>query len=90
MVTVGATSIEVLPMTSPRRTRYVLRNMSAGGQVITISHGKNKAAVTNEGVPLYPGEPEYDSDSGGGYLCFDGAIQAISTAAGGILSIYEV
>lgn len=87
-VTIAATATQVLPMTSPPRTRYVITNMSVGGQVITISFGQSKGPVLNEGIPLGAGDVIMDSDSEG-YECFKGEINAISTAAGGILAVFE-
>jgi len=87
-VTVGAAAVPVLPMTDPPRTRYFIKNMSGAGVVVTISFGRDKAPVLNEGVPLDPGDMISDSDSGLGYECFKGEILAIATAAG-TLSVFE-
>jgi hypothetical protein len=67
-----------------KRIALILSNTSIGGQVITIS--LEKEAVTGAGIVLYPGgswdrSPEQKPPQA--------KISAISSAAGGLLSVYE-
>lgn len=85
--TIGTDSIEVLQDRrglNIKRMSYVLTNISLAGQKIDIFIGEQ--ASTNKGIPLYPGgsidrtfieKPQQDQ------------FTAISSAAGGILSIQE-
>jgi len=84
-VTVGTSSVHVLDKKD--RKALVLTNRSTGAQVITINQGET-AAIANEGIILAPGQSYVDSDSGS-YMCWRGNVQAISTAADAILSIFE-
>lgn len=84
-VTVGTSTQNVLKP-KPRKV-LSLRNSSTGGQVITLQIGEI-AAVLNEGVVLSPGQA-WTENTSEGYECWDGSVQAISTAAGGVLSIFE-
>jgi hypothetical protein len=85
-VTVGATAIEISEP-HPRKVIYI-RNTSVGGQVITVTFSNNTTAVANSGFVLSPSEYITDSISEG-YLPWSGEIRAISSAAGGTLSIFE-
>lgn len=88
VLTVGVTAVQVSPP-RPERSRFALKNTSAGAQVITIVFGTGDAPVANSGVVLEPGEMVTDSDSGLGYFCFKGEISAIANLAAGQLSIFE-
>lgn len=83
--TIGTSSERVLP--SSKRNVLVLTNISTAGQKITVVQG-NVAAILNEGIILSPGQSWIDADNSG-YTCWEGEIQAISDAAGGILAISE-
>jgi len=86
VVTVGGTSATVCNADEKRRVAY-FRNDSAAAQVITLNFGA-QPAVLNAGIVLSVGQFISDSDSEG-YLCYKGSIQAIATAAGALLSIFE-
>lgn len=87
VVTIAASST----MVSQRKDRkmYYIQNVSTAGQVITVTLSGGQAAVANYGIVLNPGDCISDSDSGFLYMCFDGDILAISSAANGSLSIVE-
>ena len=87
-LTVGASAVQALPLTTPARTRFALKNVSTAAQVITISFGQGKTPVAGEGIVLNVGEMVADSDNIG-YECFKGEINAIASAAGGTLAIFE-
>lgn len=86
-VTVGVTATQVLPITKPARTRYVIKNMSGVGVQVTIVFGRDEVAVAGSGIVLDPGDMISDSDSEG-FECFKGEIQAIATAPG-TLAVFE-
>ena len=91
-ITLTNTSVQVA-VGRPRRAIY-FRNSSAGVQVITVVPSNIQAAVDGYGIVLKPGEFFMDSSVAGenddnGYRCYQGPYQAISTAAGAILSIFE-
>jgi hypothetical protein len=87
-LTVGTTAIEIAldrNEETPRKLMY-LKNTSTGIQKITVSMGK--VAIANEGIVLDVGEIVIDSESEA-YVPYQGKISAISSAAGGQLSIFE-
>jgi hypothetical protein len=85
-VTVGATAIEI---SEPHFRKVIyIRNTSVGGQVITVTFSNTTNAVAGSGFVLSPSEYITDSVSEG-YIPYQGEIRAISTAAGGTLSIFE-
>jgi len=86
-ITVGTTAVKIADRNLNRLLIYI-KNTSSGGQTITVSFSETKPAVAEEGVVLAEGESITDSN-GSGYECYKGAIWAISSAAGGQLSIYE-
>lgn len=86
-VTVGAAAVRVLAMTLPYRTRYAIKNVSGAGVSVTISFGRDKVPVLNEGIVLEPGDLISDSDNQG-FECFKGEINAIATGAG-TLAVFE-
>ena len=88
-VAVGTASIIVCDNRNVinKRSVLVIRNTSTGGQNITVSLG-NSQAVANQGILLHQDETFTDS-SETVYECFQGQIAAISSAAGGLLSIFE-
>ena len=87
-VTVGTSAVIVLPLTSPPRTRFAIKNTSTAAQVITLSFGQEKVPVAGEGVVLNVGETCADSN-GDTYEVFKGAILGIASAAGGTVSVFE-
>ncbi len=88
LVTIGATSTEVVPAVSSsgmRRTQLIIVNSSAAANA-TIAKGE-VSAVINQGILLLP-NGSYVEATDGGYDCWQGAVQAIASAAG-TLSIVE-
>lgn len=86
-VTVGATAVTVsLPN---ERTMFVLRNVSTGGQVISIALSDTGEAVANKGIVLNVNDFFGDSDNAS-YQCWKGKITAIASAAGGSLAVTEI
>lgn len=71
------------------RKSFVLRNISTGGEVITIAFSNFSAAVAGEGVVLNPNDAIADANSGS-YVCWSGDFNAIATGAGGQLAVMEV
>jgi len=86
-VSVGTTAVVV--SNANRRAMYVLRNISTGGQILSIALSDVTLAVANTGIILNVNDFFGDSDSGG-YSCWKGQITAISSAAGGTLAITEI
>jgi hypothetical protein len=84
--TTGATSTTILPERSGilKRTQLIITN--TGAVAVTIVKGSN-AAVLNQGIILQT-NGVYLESTDGGYLCWQGEIQAISLANGS-LSIVE-
>jgi len=68
-----------------QRTQLIITNTSATA-TITLAKGEN-AAVANIGIILRPGVSYYESTDGG-YICWQGTIQAVGDASG-TLSIVE-
>jgi len=85
IVAVGTTSTQI-SFKKNRKVIYI-RNSSTAGQTITVNMGPN-TAVANTGIILDVGEFIVDSDIAG-YQCYKDTITAISSAAGGQLSIFE-
>lgn len=85
LLTINATSQIVSQAT--RRKVMVYHNSSTGGQNITLSLGIG-VAVSGYGIVLKPGDTMADNNNSS-YEVYQGSIQAISDAAGGLLSIYE-
>ena len=69
-----------------KRSSIILSNSSVGGQIITISI--DEEAVVGEGIVLGTGSSWSDTRDGN-YMPTQKYISAISSAAGGILSIQE-
>ena len=84
-VSVGASST-IIEQENNQRKAIVLRNSSTGGQIISISFGELSAVASN-GIVLSPGQAFSDADSEN-YTCWKGRIQAISSAVGGVLSVF--
>jgi len=68
------------------RTSVIFINTSTGGQTITL--GIDKPAVANQGITLSPGG-FWTDNADTGYLPTQKQITAVSSAAGGLLSIQE-
>lgn len=88
-VTVDTSSLEVAPDLaggSARRVTIIVTNISTGGQVISLA--KNKAAQANKGAVLYPGGSWSQSRSDD-FQPTQTQINAISSAAGGIVAVSE-
>lgn len=85
-VTVGA-AVTLISSAQERKSIY-LRNVSAGGQVISLSFSDTVDATAGEGIVLNPNDAVIDSTSEG-YKCWNGKITAIASGAGGSLAILE-
>jgi len=85
-VSVGVTAVSVAEPRS-RKVLYI-RNISTGGQQITITQGNITPTSLGGGVVLKAGEQYVDAISEG-YVPFDGQVTAISDLAGGSLSVFE-
>jgi len=87
--TIGTSSTEVLQSlngTRFKRSQLILVNTSAALN-ITVMKGSNPV-VASTGILLLPGGT-YIEGTDGGFNCWQGSIQAISTAAGSTLSVIE-
>lgn len=84
-VSVG-TSSTVISNQKARKMFYIL-NTSTSGQVITIRLGEG-TATANVGINIEAGV-SYSEYSDTGYVCFQGKINAISSAANGSVCITE-
>lgn len=85
-LTVGTTNTLVSEECYQQRSCIVLTNTSTGGQVINIVIGQE--AKTGIGIQLAVGGVYQDSKDGT-YNPSNAQINAISSAAGGTLSIHE-
>lgn len=86
-MTVGTSSVEVAPAPGNRQRKLIyLRNISTGGQTITISYGRE--AVANAGFVLSPLDTISESIDPA-FRPYNDRITAISSAAAGTLSIVE-
>lgn len=89
LISVDDTSKEILSTAEiVGRKMYSIRNSSTGAQVITIFPANNQKAVSLKGIILSPGQA-YQEANGEGFECWQGAIQAISSVAGGQVSVFE-
>jgi hypothetical protein len=87
-VSVGTSSMELMPVRAAGRSAYTLKNVSTAGQVITVSFGPY-VAIAGAGLVMSVGD--YFSDSSdSGRPCWQGAAQAVSSAVGGTLAIMEM
>lgn len=86
-VAVGTTAVRVAPPRS-RRLLYIY-NTSTGGQKITIQFGDEKAVVAGQGFVLVA--DNYLADGSNAiYKAWQGSVWAISSAAGGTISVVEI
>lgn len=87
--TINATAVEISGERGNRngiRRSIIIINTSTGGQTITIAI--DSPAVANQGIVLSAGGL-WSDNADGGYLPTQKQITAISSAAGGLLSIQE-
>lgn len=84
---IGATNVRFSG--AKNRKSFVLRNISTGGEVITIAFSNFAAATAGAGVVLNPNDAIADANSGG-YVCWSGDFNAIASGAGGQLAVMEV
>lgn len=84
-ISLGATtSTEIIPAVSSQRvvrTQMIITNTSAAATV-TIAK-QSTAATANAGIPLLP-NGTYLEATDGGYICYQGAVQAYGTVAGSV------
>lgn len=85
--TIGATSTTILPERAGvlRRAQFIITNTSAAA-VATITKG-DIPAIANTGIILQP-NGSYLESTDSGFICWQGAIQAVGSAAG-TLSVVE-
>lgn len=90
LVAVGTTSVEISPEQFAPAVRKIINiaNTSTGGQVITIVQSGEASLLA--GVPLYPGGYWNESQSDANERITQNRWTAISSLAGGQLSIHEV
>jgi hypothetical protein len=87
-VSVGTTAVRAASPYDDRKVIYI-RNISTGGQVITLFFSDSSTATASGGgIVLNPNDYIIDSLSES-YTPWRGPITAISSAASGTLSIYE-
>lgn len=81
LITIGATSATVLPERSGqmKRTQLII-TANTVGVVVTIAKG-DQPAVANYGIMLQP-TGSFVEATDGGYICWQGAVQVIGSAAG--------
>ena len=92
LVNVDGTSLEALSSIysksitfKTRRTQFIIQN--TGATTITLTKGM-QTAVAGTGIQLYP-SGGYSESTDSGFTCWQGAIQAIGSGAGGTISITE-
>lgn len=86
ILSVGINSVKVAE-NDPQRKVIFIRNNSTAGQVISLIFSNNQQAEAGTGIVLGAGQYIIDSDTEG-YECWEGEIHAISSAAGGLISVY--
>lgn len=84
-IAVGTTAIILLEENPSGWQVFIIKNTSTAGQNITLSFGKS--AITNAGVVLAP-QDVYLEAYDGYFIPCKATISAISSAAGGNVSIY--
>jgi len=86
-ISTSSTSVEIAKNHSGvlKRTQLIIVNTSAAA-TLTITKG-DTAAIAGAGIVLPP-NGVYAESTDGGYLCWQGAIQAVSNVAGSV-SIVE-
>jgi len=88
-ITVGTSVVEISPKRSrlQRRKTIYIKNTHATLRV-SLAFSNKDQAVAGAGVVLDPGGEVFDSSTDV-YRCWNGAITAISTAAGATLAVFE-
>lgn len=71
-----------------KRKAFYLRNVSTGGQVITITLSDTLPAVAGTGIILNVND-SYVEATDSGFIAWDGHIKAIASAIGGTLAVME-
>lgn len=87
-LTVGTSSVQVSANKNRPLMEFVYRNCSTGGQIISLTFSNVNTAVANQGIVLAAGQSVSDT-SLFNHIVWSGTVNAISSAAGGTLSIYE-
>jgi len=64
-----------------------VRNISGNGNRASITMGMS-SAIANTGIILEDGE-SYSDTTDAGYECYQGMVNAIGSAAGTVLAIFE-
>lgn len=88
---VGTSVVQILNRRADmdgKRRALLLKNVSTGGQNITIFFSDQQTATPGSGIVLRPGDAVGDSQSEG-FLAWQGNITAIADAAGGSLAIFQ-
>jgi len=86
VITVGATSLNVLTPRDNVRLDFTLTNTSAA-LVISLRR-QQMPAIAGQGIVLRPGE-SWTEGSDRDMPCYQGSVQAISTGAGATLAYSE-
>lgn len=86
VISVGLTA--VLVSDARKRTAFYLRNVSTGGEKISVQLSNITIPVDNTGIVLKADDFIMDNNSEG-YQCWTGKITAICNGAGGKLSVFE-
>jgi hypothetical protein len=89
-VGVGTTAVTIFEEAQPGELRmgFTLNNTSAGGQNITIVYGGDRqAAAAGFGDVLNPKGVKSEGTAYPDAPCFQGKVQAIADAAGGVLAV---
>jgi hypothetical protein len=83
-ITVGTTSISVLPARSGtlRRTQFSITNSTAGASM-KVNKGTNPASAT-AGLPLAATQTMLEGDDGG-YTCYQGELNVYSDVPGTVI-----
>lgn len=85
-VSATSTTVSTSRLNLPRRTSFFLVPLTAG-VTVTVTKGDG-AAVANAGIVLIQNQAYLESDSEG-FLCWQGAIQAIASGNGSV-AVVEV
>ena len=86
LVVVGTTQV-ILSLPNNSRKAFVVKNVSAGSQIITLSFGIQQAE-NKKGIPLQVNDHYAEVDSSN-FECYKGQLVVISDGADAELSIME-
>lgn len=86
--TINAATETIISLAQHRKSIY-LRNVSTGGQVITLGFSNFTPVVAGTGYVLNVNDFIIDAN-GESYKCWSGKIRAISSAIGGTLAVVEM